>query len=139
MFWLMNHIFNPILLLWLGSPFGGAVRKSLLGLRVTGAKSGRVYQLVANYVQLGDEIYIIPAMPQLKTWWRNLRSPAAVQVLLSSTGWQPAGAQALLAPTDAGAISSALTSLQAAGIKPMGAPAPGEAPTDGFVLVIVKG
>ena len=137
MFWFMNNLINPLLLAILGSRFHKALSGSLAGLRVYGAKSGRAYTLITNYLRVGNTVYIVPAMPQKKTWWRNLRKPAPVQVLLDGS-WQPATAHALQAPADAAELVSALDSLKTAGAKPIGAPLPGEPIADGMVLVLAE-
>ena len=82
MFWLMNNILNPLMLLILRGPFHRLLSGSLLALTVYGKKSGKPYPLVVNYTQIGQQITIIPAMAQQKTWWRNLRGGGMVDLTL---------------------------------------------------------
>lgn len=67
--------------------------RSLVGLRVTGARSGRTIDLPVQYaVQTGpeeDALIVVPLHHERKTWWRNLRVVAPLQVLYAGR-WQPA-------------------------------------------------
>jgi deazaflavin-dependent oxidoreductase (nitroreductase family) len=56
---------------------------AVLLITYRGKKSGKAYTLPVNYVQVGKTIYIIPGMPEQKTWWRNLRGGADVTLLLN--------------------------------------------------------
>lgn len=49
-----------------------------------------------QYAQKGAAIYIIPGMPEQKTWWRNLKGGAPAQVTLR--GQVLAGKASLLDP-----------------------------------------
>jgi deazaflavin-dependent oxidoreductase (nitroreductase family) len=55
---------------------------SLLLIIYRGRKSGKDYTLPVQYARHGDTIYIVPGMPEKKTWWRNLRGGAPVRLLL---------------------------------------------------------
>jgi hypothetical protein len=88
MFWFMNHILNPIMMVILRSPFHGWMSKSLLMLTVRGKKSGKQYSLVTNYFQDGKTVTIIPAMAEKKTWWRNLRGGGTVRLVLRGVEMQ---------------------------------------------------
>ena len=138
MFWFMNRILNPILIAILRGPLHGLLGGNLLALTYTGKKSGRSYTLVANYFRGSGQVLIIPAMPEQKTWWRNLVGGAAVDLTLAGGLIRQANAQALQMPADAGQILPALANLAANGAKPFGVPADGSPPPDGFVLVVAS-
>lgn len=77
----------------LGTRAGRGLSHSLLGLRVTGARSGRAFELPVQYAvqQSADEdaLVVVPLHHEQKTWWRNLRVAAPLQVLYDGR-WRPA-------------------------------------------------
>jgi deazaflavin-dependent oxidoreductase (nitroreductase family) len=81
--WFMNKIANPFVCMILRSPLHGMMSAVLLLITYRGRKSGKEYTLPVQYVQDGNLIYIIPGMPDQKTWWRNLRGGALVQIRLA--------------------------------------------------------
>jgi hypothetical protein len=83
--WFMNKIFNPLVRLILRSPLHGMMSGSLLLITYKGRRSGKEYSLPVQYVQDNRTIYTIVGMHEVKTWWRNLRHGAPVQLLLKST------------------------------------------------------
>ncbi len=107
MMWFMNKILNPFVRLILRSPLHGMLSGALLLITYQGRKSGRLYTLPVQYVQSGDVIYIAPGAPSRKTWWRNLRGGAPVQIRLRG---QPlrGKATALSGQADAGLVAQAL-------------------------------
>jgi deazaflavin-dependent oxidoreductase (nitroreductase family) len=94
--WFMNKITNPIVRLILLSPLYRLLSSSLLLISYRGRKSGKEYTLPVQYAQAESQIYILPGMPEQKTWWRNLKGGAQVQVTLS--GKTVAGRGKLLEP-----------------------------------------
>lgn len=94
--WFMNKIANPMVRLILGSRFHGLLSTALLLLTYRGRKSGKEYTLPVQYAQQGNKVYILPGMPQQKTWWRNLKEGRAVQVTLR--GQQRPGEALVLDP-----------------------------------------
>jgi deazaflavin-dependent oxidoreductase (nitroreductase family) len=80
--WFMKTIVNPLMRLILKSPLHGIFSASVLLLSYRGRKSGREYSLPVEYAREGDAVYILPGMPEKKTWWRNLRGGAAVELVL---------------------------------------------------------
>ena len=84
--WFMNKIVNPAVRLILRSPFHGMMSNSLLLITYNGRNSGKKYSLPVQYVSDIRTIYIIVGMPEKKTWWRNLRRGATVQLLLMGKG-----------------------------------------------------
>ena len=99
----MNKIVNPLVRFILRSPLHGMMSNSLLIITCCGRKTGREYYLPVQYAQAGNIIYIVPGMPEQKTWWRNLNEAAPVKLTLR--GQSRAGnAVVLKADTDAEAI-----------------------------------
>ena len=84
--WFMNKIVNPAVRLILRSPWHEMMSNSLLLITYKGRKSGMEYSLPVQYVSDNRTIYIIVGMPEKKTWWRNLRRSATVQLLLKGKG-----------------------------------------------------
>jgi deazaflavin-dependent oxidoreductase (nitroreductase family) len=80
--WFMNHIANPFVRLILRSPLHGLFSPALLLITYRGRKSGKEYTLPVQYVQDGNNIYIVPGYAEKKTWWRNLRCGMDVQLRL---------------------------------------------------------
>jgi hypothetical protein len=80
--WFMNKILNPLLGLILRSPLHGMLSAGLLLITYRGKKSGKEYTLPVQYLQSGNQIYIIPGMPEKKTWWCNLKGGLPVKLTL---------------------------------------------------------
>jgi deazaflavin-dependent oxidoreductase (nitroreductase family) len=105
--WFMNRIANPFVCLILRSPLHGMMSATLLLITYRGRKSGKEYTLPVQYVQNGNTIYIIPGTPEKKSWWRNLRGSAPVQILLR--GQKSSGlATVFNGRTDTGLVAEAL-------------------------------
>ena len=83
----------------LASPARGRLARSLVVLRVRGTRSGRVFQFPVQFARHGDTLVLAPGRPAAKTWWRNLRKPASVRVLVDGE-WMP-GVAVVLTPADA--------------------------------------
>ena len=94
--WFMNKIVNPSVRLILGSPLHKLMSDKLLLINYRGRKSGMEYSLPVQYVQTGNSIYIVPGMPEQKTWWRNLKE--ATPVRLTLRGQNLAGTARVLKP-----------------------------------------
>ena len=80
--WFMKNIVNPLMRLILNSPLHGMMSGGLLLITYRGRKSGKEYTLPVQYAQDGKKIYIIPGMPEQKTWWRNLKGGLPVRLTL---------------------------------------------------------
>ena len=105
--WFMNKIVNPLVRLILRSPLHKLMSETLLLITYLGRKTGMEYSLPVQYVQTGNSVYILPGMPEQKTWWRNLKETAPVQLTLR--GQTLAGnAVVLKADTDSAAILEGL-------------------------------
>lgn len=64
------------------SPLGRPLDRTLVLLRLTGRVTGRTIELPVQYAPAPDAIVVFPGHPERKKWWRNLRSPAPVQVFV---------------------------------------------------------
>ena len=106
-FWFMNKIANPFVHLILSSPLNGWMSNSLLLITYRGRKSGKKFTVPVQYVQSGNCLYIIPGVADQKTWWRNLRGGAPVEVTLRGHHLQ-AFAEVLTCERDSGVIEEGL-------------------------------
>jgi deazaflavin-dependent oxidoreductase (nitroreductase family) len=87
---------NPILAALLRSPLHSAVDRSMMLISVTGRRSGKVYTTPVNYIRDGDSLTVISTRE--RTWWRNLRGGAEIDVFLLG---QARPARATVAEDDA--------------------------------------
>jgi hypothetical protein len=75
-------LFNaPIVALAASPRFGALLRRSITTITYTGRRSGRTFNIPVAYRRRGDEIDIIPNMPDAKTWWRNFLGDGAPMTL----------------------------------------------------------
>jgi hypothetical protein len=98
-----------VVLSLLASPLHRLLDRSFIGLRLRGVVSRRELTLPVMYAQDDSGFVVVPARPDRKRWWRNLRRPAPVAVLFEGH-WRPATAQ-ILQPEDAG-FQASLASYQ---------------------------
>ncbi len=89
-----------VVLAVLASPAHRVLPRSLIGLRMTGARTGRRLELPVQYAAGTRGLVVVPGRPDRKRWWRNLISVPEVEVLRDGT-WQRADA-VVLGPGDAG-------------------------------------
>jgi hypothetical protein len=82
-FRLTNRVANPVLRRVLRMGAGRVLGRRLAVLRYTGARTGRPHELVTMYVRDGGTVWILVGHAEQKTWWRNLRSPAEVDLWLA--------------------------------------------------------
>lgn len=78
--WLLNHLANPVVRLVLRSPFHRLLSSAVMLLTYRGRRSGRSYTMPVQYARAGDTVYVVPGWSARKTWWRNLRGGAPVQL-----------------------------------------------------------
>ncbi len=76
----MNRISNPFVKLILRSPLHGLLSKGVVLLSFAGRKSGKVYDVPANYQRSAETLWVISQ--RNRTWWRNLRDGARVTLRL---------------------------------------------------------
>ncbi len=81
--WFMNQIANPIVRMILNSSLHRWMSATLLLITYRGRKTGKEYTLPVQYVRDGECIYIVPGMPERKTWWRNLRGGQPVRLRIA--------------------------------------------------------
>ena len=72
--------FNPIMRCLLRSPLHFTVSKNTMLMTYTGRKSGKVYTVPMNYLDIEGVLYTINSRE--RTWWRNLRGGAEVTLRL---------------------------------------------------------
>jgi hypothetical protein len=80
--WLLNRVVNPLVRAVLRSPFHFLLSRRLVVLRITGRRSGRTFELPVGYVREDDGLRIAVASPERKQWWRNIRGPTPVGIVL---------------------------------------------------------
>ena len=76
-------VHDRIVLTTLRSPGHHALDGALVALRVRGVVTGREVEFPVQYAADADGLVIVPGHPESKRWWRNLRRPAVVGVLLN--------------------------------------------------------
>jgi deazaflavin-dependent oxidoreductase (nitroreductase family) len=103
----MNYIANPVVRLILRSPLHGMLSPYVLLIRYRGRKSGKTHTLPVQYVESGNAIYILPSGAEHKTWWRNLKGDAPLEILLRGQRLQAEGGL-LVGQADLELISEAL-------------------------------
>ena len=79
----------------LRSPLHRLLSGSTDVIRYRGRRSNRSISTPTQYVRDGDDIVILVARPETKTWWRNFRAGREVQVLLQGR-WTSMTAQSVL-------------------------------------------
>jgi hypothetical protein len=81
--WATNRLANPIVRRLLRGPFGRRLGRRLAVLRYRGRRSGEPHELVVQYVQDAQHVWIMVGRPHRKTWWLNLREPAPVELRIA--------------------------------------------------------
>ena len=82
-FWITNRVANPVVRRLLRNPLGRRLGRRLALVRYRGRRTGREYELPVQYVRDDARVWIVPAFPERKTWWRNLRGGADVELHLA--------------------------------------------------------
>jgi len=68
---------------------------ALIGLGVTGSRTGRVFRFPVSAARPDPgRLVVLPGHPERKTWWRNLDRAAALDVLVDGA-WRPATGRVL--------------------------------------------
>ena len=78
-FFLTNRVANPVLRRLLRTR-AGRLGRHLAVLRYRGRRSGLPHELIVQYALEGSAVWIAVGWPERKTWWRNLRTPAPVEL-----------------------------------------------------------
>lgn len=82
-FWLTNRVANPVLRRVLRTPLGRRLGRGLAVLHYTGRRTGTPHELVCQYARDGDTVWVLVGAADRKTWWRNLREGADVDLWLA--------------------------------------------------------
>ncbi len=72
--------FNPIIRWLLRSPLHFTLSKNTMVMTYTGGKSGKMYTIPMNYLDIEGTLYTISSRE--RTWWRNLRGGTEVTLCL---------------------------------------------------------
>ena len=56
-------------------------------LRVTGRRTGRIFEFPVQYARDGEVVIVLPARPEQKNWWRNLQTRSGLEIWLEG-GWR---------------------------------------------------
>jgi len=86
---LMNKLANPTMKVVLRSPLHGLVSNGVMLITVSGRRSGRQYTTPVNYVREGNTLTVFSR--RNRSWWRNLRGGAKVNVCLPGNNLEAAG------------------------------------------------
>jgi len=81
--WVTNHLVNPVVRPVLRGPLGHRLGHNVALLRYHGRRTGLTHELPVQYARDGDRVWILPGAPEHKTWWRNLRDGAEVDLTLA--------------------------------------------------------
>lgn len=95
---------NRAVLAVLSSRVHALLSGTVVALRITGRRTGRLVQFPVQYAIDDVGLVIFPGHPESKQWWRNLREGARVEVVLR--GETRSGAGELITPGDAGYIGA---------------------------------
>jgi len=82
----------------LRSPLHRLFSRSVAVLTIRGAVSGRTITLPVQFARYGADFVVVPARPESKRWWRNLRSKSPVDMLVR--GLWISGEALALTPSD---------------------------------------
>jgi hypothetical protein len=103
MMWFMNHVTNPLVRWILSGPLHGLLSKGLLLIAYQGRKSGKKITLPAQYLQTGNEVWIVVGFPEKKQWWKNFSEGLPVNLCLRGE-WVSGLGTALSGEKDRGEI-----------------------------------
>jgi deazaflavin-dependent oxidoreductase (nitroreductase family) len=73
--------FNPIMASLLRSPFHALISNNMMLITVRGRRTGRALTTPVNYVRQEEALLVVSF--RARTWWRNLRGGAPVELLLA--------------------------------------------------------
>ena len=76
---------NAIVIALLRSPAHRVLSGRLIVLSYTGRRTGRRHTIPVGYTEHPGHLVVMVGHPERKQWWRNLREPAPVRVLLRGT------------------------------------------------------
>lgn len=73
------------------------MHRKVVGLGITGRRSGQVIQFPVQFAEHGAGLVVVPGHPERKTWWHNLSGADRSVWVLDGSGWHPAVARVVLA------------------------------------------
>lgn len=79
---LLHRFGNLFVILLLRSPLHRLVSGSLVLVGYRGRRSGRRFTVPVTYAETGGDLIIFVGHAERKSWWRNLRGGAEVEVRL---------------------------------------------------------
>jgi len=82
-FGITNRVANPVLIPLLRSRLGAGLGRHLAVVEYVGRRTGQRHRLVTQYSLHGTKVHIEVGGADRKSWWRNFRSPAPVQLRLA--------------------------------------------------------
>ena len=82
-FLLTNRVANPVLRRLLQTRAGRLLGRRLAVIRYTGVRTGRPHQLITGYARDDRTVWIWVGSSGQKSWWRNLRAPADIDLWLA--------------------------------------------------------
>lgn len=94
---------NPLVMALLRSRFHRVASGALLVVSWSGRSSGRRFSIPVGYQRDGDDVIVLLTRPEVKSWWKNFRSPWPADLLLAGRertamgSLVPPGSQALFA------------------------------------------
>lgn len=83
------------------------LHRKLVGLGITGRRSGEVIQFPVQYAEHDTGLVVVPGHPEHKTWWHNFTSSDTSVWVLDGSGWHPAVGRLLLHGDDGHAAALA--------------------------------
>jgi hypothetical protein len=121
-FWLTNRVANPVLRRLPRSPASRRLGRGLMVLRYTGTVTGRPHEMVVQYAEDGDTVWVLVGQAERKTWWHNLRQAADVELWVAGEHVR-ARASVISGRTDPAAAAVGLEAYRRAVPRAVGTPA----------------
>jgi F420H(2)-dependent quinone reductase len=79
---LLRYVGNPIVSTILRSSLHRMLSRCVLLIMVVGRRTGRRYTMPVGYVRQDGTLDVLVANRDKKAWWRNLETPAPVELVL---------------------------------------------------------
>ncbi len=122
--------YNLMMAWLLRSPLHGLLGESFMLISVRGRKSGRIIRTPVNYVREGNTLWV--TSQRNRTWWRNLRGGAPVNVFVQGQELKGHGDAIVDQPSVASGLATFLrlkpqyAKYYHIGLDQMGQPAPAD-------------
>lgn len=78
-----NRVANPCVRALLRSRFGSRAGARLALVGYHGRLTGDAREVVVQYARRGRQLWLLPAVPASKVWWRNFREPQRTHLRLA--------------------------------------------------------